>query len=386
MIRSIDRWLLAGGLSLATISFTGLEVCAQQQAATPTPMVEPATPEERERQRLYDELTRVGETLVREAQSPSAWVYQVQQAELLMNLAYRSQGEEREKLLRMAVDTFHSATVQSPEKETAALERMQLLPGYLRQHFPNSELHTYAAVQGVRAEHARMLQFTSVKSEEAQERLAIQLLLFVQNHPNAKESVPSIEEAARIFQGLGKSKEAGRCYQALAEKQPGTEAARLARRAIRKLGGLNGEVISFTLPQLYRTASDPRPQFDLKGLRGNWVVLHFWSAENAEAWETFEAIKQLSDRYRPHGLAVVNINLDAAPAIARDFLSGKLVSGTHVVQEKGLASPLAEHLGLEKLPELMLLTPEGALEKAGLTPTQLEEVLSAQFPTETRRK
>src|SRR5437868_3673273 len=104
MRNTLGRVCLIGSLGLIAVA----PLWAQPAPVRPpvpalAAQVEPATPEEREVQQLLHQLNAVGEALIREVQSPTAWKLQVQQADLLLQIAHRSKGSERENFLRMAI-------------------------------------------------------------------------------------------------------------------------------------------------------------------------------------------------------------------------------------------------------------------------------------------
>jgi TolA-binding protein len=369
----LGRLTLLGG----SVLLTAAAAVAQYQPAsarTAQP-AEQMSATDREMQQMLQQLTTLSERLLKNAESPQSWQYQLQQADLLLNIAVRSKGKERDNWLKMAVESYHAASVQSPPNERTAQERLMQLPGMIRQYFPGSTQYSYAALQVVRADHSRQLGKDGMDRSIAQESLRQRLLRFAQEYPRSAEATAAIKESAQISESLGKNDDACRCYRFLSENHPGTPVGREARASLRRLGGMNGEHVTLKLPHLYATTAQGDPRFDLRELAGNMIVIYFWSSDSESA-EGFEGLKRITDRYRSSGLEVVYVNMDNDPARARQSLAGKLTAGTHVILKDGLKDDLAERYGIVSLPQIFLVGRDGRLIQHSLTATQLESTLS----------
>jgi hypothetical protein len=385
MASTLGRVCLLGSLGLLTVG----PLWAQSTPTRLQPVAaaapgEPATQQDRETQQLLQQLTSLSETIVREIQSPSVWKLQIQQGDVLLQIAYRSKGTERDNFLRMAIETYYSAAIQSPASGSFAGDRLSQLPGHIQQYFPGSSLFTAAALKGVRAQHVRLQQSGPGNSAQNEVVLARLLLSFSQQYPQASEAAPAILEAAGIYETQNNKDEARRCHRMLAEQYAGTPVARQARQALRRLGGLDGEVIPLQLPLLYPTSANGSPPFDLQDVRADLIVLVFWSSDSPGVAEEFDAVKRLTDRYRSRGLEVVYVCMDEDANRAREYLSGRVLTGTHVWLKEGLKSAFAERYGLEGLPEAMLLNKGRAILSPSLLASQLEAAVAAHLPGTAR--
>jgi hypothetical protein len=333
---------------------------------------------------LLQQLTVLGETLLREIQSPNVWKLQVQQGDLLLQIAHRSKGAERDNFLRMAIDTYHSAALQSPANERLAWDRLTQMPDHILHYFPGCNLYSAAALKGLRAQHMHQQQSGPGNSAQNEVALAQRLLTFAQQYPQASEAPQVIQEAAQIYETQGKKDEAGRCQRLLADQYPGTPVARKARLALRRLGGINGEIIPLQVPLVYPTSANESPSFDLRDLQAELIVLLFWSSDSPGLAEEFDAVKRLTDRYHGRGLEVVYVCMDEDVNRAREYLSGRVLTGTHVWLKDGLKSAFAERYGLERLPEAFLLTRDRAVLTPSLLATQMEAAVAAHLPAPIR--
>src|SRR5262249_42255554 len=155
-----------------TLSWLIILGCCCPLAAAPVPApVAPVADESVELQTMLNRLSALSDQILRNAQSPQAWSYYLEQGEIMLRLATRTKGEERDRWLRMAVDSLCAATVQCPENNQTALQRMAQLPMQLARDFPGHAIYTYAAMQDVQAGYMRVLSGGTATPAKAKEYL-----------------------------------------------------------------------------------------------------------------------------------------------------------------------------------------------------------------------
>jgi hypothetical protein len=373
------RWLAAWCGSLLLAGAAAGRPPASFAVWPPPAASPPAVADDREMQALLSRLSELSAAVGRGAQSPDVWRYQVAQGEVMLRIAARCQGKERDDWLRMAVESHYSAAVQAPEQEAAPRQRLQQLPEQISRAYPGSPVVSYAAWQEVQADHLRVLGKAGDDPARAEGLLRDRLLRFAQERPNAPEAPKALLEAGRLSESLKKPEDACRCYLHLAQRYAGTPLGRRAEGMLWRLSA-GVEPLRLELPLLYSTGERAGQPFDLAELRGRLVVVYFWSSASKQAEADFEALRRLTDRYSFQGLEVVYVNLDDDPVKARAFLAGRLTAGTHVFQCGGLGSPVAERLGIKALPEVFLLGRDGKLVRHSLQAAQVEAVVSEQLP------
>jgi hypothetical protein len=322
---------------------------------------------------LYTRLSELSDMISRNTRSPKLWRYQLAQGDVLVQLAARSKTDERDDWLRMAVDSYQSAAVLSPDNEFIAHQRLfQIASAYAE-----SRVSNYAVLQEMHVDYLRVLGKAGVNPTKSQELLRDRLVGFVEEFPKAPEAPQVVLEVGQISESLGKIHDARRFYRYLTEHSPDHAVAQQAGRALWRLG-LAGEPMHLKLPLLFAAPGDQA--FDVDEVHSKVVVAFFWSSTSTSAQleEDFRALKQLTDRYRDHGLEVVYVNLDNDPAQAKAFLSGRLTAGVHVFQPGGLDSPLAVRYGIQTFPQAILIGKDGVVMRNALPAAQLEsEVASA---------
>jgi hypothetical protein len=345
-------------------------------AARPSPAAVPAAGQDVEQ--LLQRLNALSALIGHDPQSPEAWRYELEQAEVLQRLAALSEGAERDNWLKMAVDSNYSAATLSPAAEAEARKRLAELPAGIGASYPNSPVVAYAALQGVRADYMRRLGEANADPAAARVQLCEGLVAFAAAYPRSAEAPAAVLEAAQACEALGRTADARRDYRYLADHFPTHAAAKKARGSLWRLAG-PGTPVPLDLPPLYPTGDVTGPTTPRDHPhRGKVVVAYFWSSTAPRAAAELEKLRELSDRYQDQGLEVVSVDVDADPAQGRAFLAGKLTAGEQLYQPGG-PDGAAEHFGIATLPSAMLVTGDGKLVRNSLKPSQLETEVAKQL-------
>ena len=147
------------------------------------PVAAVSTPADPELQRMLEQLSQLSEYLGRNPQAPQAYRYQLSQAEVLLQLAVRGKGEERDRWLRMAVDSEYGAALQCPDNDLAALQRMQQMPAQIARAYPDSPVAAYAALQEIKVRYNRAIIKAGENPSRLQQHYCTLLLRFAQAYP-----------------------------------------------------------------------------------------------------------------------------------------------------------------------------------------------------------
>ncbi len=373
----------AGSLLLLTTVVTAAPRPTPRPVPAPAPtaaaLPAEAGADDPELKRLLDRLGVLSDVVGKSASAPDAWKALMEQGDILLRLAARSKGEERENWLRMAIDSYYSAAIQSDAKDVAASKALSELPAWISKTFPGNTLISYAGLQIVEADYIRAVSADSEHPDKARELLHDRLIAFAREYPKAPETPKAVMDAAAISESLNKIEDARVCYRYLTDHFAGQPAARKAGGSLARLG-LGGEPVHLELPLLFVPESRNDGMFDLKELRGKLVVVYFWSSSSPQAAEDVQFLKDLAEKYQDSGLEVVYVNMDEDFNAARSFLAGRLTMGTHLYQHGGLDGLVAERYGIQMLPTLFLLGNDGALIKQSLSTAGLEAEVSSRLP------
>jgi thiol-disulfide isomerase/thioredoxin len=337
------------------------------------------TADDPELKRLLDRLGTLSDLVGKNTSAPDAWRSLMEQGDLLLQLAARSKTEERDNWLRMGIDSYYSAAIQSGANDVTASKQLTELPSRISRAFPGSLLVSYAGLQGVQADYVRAVSADPEHPDKARELLHDRLMAFAHEYPKAPETPKAVMDAAQISESLGKTEVARACYRYLADNFTGQAVARKAGGSLARLG-LGGEPVHLELPLLFAPESRNDSGFELKELRGKLVAVYFWSSTSPRAAEDVQLLKDLAVKYQDRGLEVVYVNMDSDTGAARTFLAGRLTMGTHVYQRGGLDGLVAERYGIQALPTIFLLGTDGSLIKQSLPVGGLEAEVSSRLP------
>jgi TolA-binding protein len=335
----------------------------------------PAEGPDRELQALLERVGQLGNLIAKDPQSAQSWRHQLAQGEVMLQIAARSKGKERDDWYRAAVDSHYSAAVDAPDSEPAAQQKMSELAAHIARAFPGGALYSYATMQEMQAEYVRLLARAGDNPSKAQVHLRNRLLHFAWDHPALPDAPRAVLQAAQICETLGKPDDARRCYRYVADRYSGQPAARKALGSLWRLGPV-GQPVELRLPHLFAADSRGPQTFDLVELRGRLVYVYFWTSTAPRVAEDFAALKHLTDRCRGRDVEVVYVNLDSDQEKARVFLAGLLTAGVHVAQAGGLDSPIAEVHGLQNLPSGMRVGKVGRLLQLTLEASRVEAAVT----------
>lgn len=121
--------------------------------------------------------------------------------------------------------------------------------------------------------------------------------------------------------------------------------------------------------------------FDWSQYKGKWVLVDFWATWCPICIEEMENIKQVHQKYRAKGFEVVSINLDDDPRARSAFFQSNALPWPTVVSadpdNTGFKDPNAQRCGVEALPFLVFVGPDGTVVEINPRGERLEELLQS---------
>ena len=146
-------------------------------------------------------------------------------------MALRSQGEERDHWLRMALESYYGAAVASPVGEPNACQRWAQLPDIIARALPGSPFVVGAALQDVRAEYMRDLAVPGTVPAQAQQRHCRRLRALPRSSPTLPSAPAAVMEAGELSESLGRLEDARSSYHYLINHYPAHALVRKVRGA-----------------------------------------------------------------------------------------------------------------------------------------------------------
>jgi len=121
--------------------------------------------------------------------------------------------------------------------------------------------------------------------------------------------------------------------------------------------------------------------FDWSQYKGKWVLVDFWATWCPICLEEMESIKQVYQKYRTKGFEVVSVNLDEDPRARSAFFQSNALPWPTVVSadpnNTGFMDPNAQRCGVEALPFLVFVGPDGTVVEINPRGERLEELLQS---------
>jgi len=316
--------------------------------------------------KLFGEYDQLEKQLAEANTSADISRLEKKRAEILLQLALSSRGEDQTNWIRQMADTL-SGSYQA-ERFDEGLE--VLAENVQRLKEEGLELDTdYPRWRIINAKFSKAIQDGNSKQRgEANDVYIEELEQFVDKFPDSEFSAEGMLQLALYSEvsDRGNSEQAVEWYRKIKEKFGDTMAGRRATGAIARLTA-QGKPIAFV-------GQDVKGRkFDLKAARGKIVVIHYWETWCDACIEGFEELEKLNSKYRSK-VVIVGANLDSDKEKLAQFLAkNRSLSWIQLNAPGGVEkSPLAIQLGVTTLPMNLLVDQRGNLVESNVPIEELD--------------
>lgn len=345
----------------ALASTGGFFFSAANQMAEQTPPTAGGLTEDT--QKLVAELEKI-DTALRTASEADAAKLHDQRADVLEGIIASSDPAQRAGWVRQLVDTIAAAVQEN--QYPGGIERMRALQ---EKFADDAQLRAYVGYQLISSDYAQRLHKVQSQKDfpEIQEWWLETLEKFVDEHASTPEAAQAMLQLALSKEFEDDEKGAINWYSKVATEYRDTDAGKKAAGAVRRL-----ESVGRPLELSGKTLDNKT--FDLARLRGKPVVIHYWATWCEPCKQDMKLLAQLQTRYQKAGLQIVGINVDGRRADAVDYLNQAKLPWPTLFEEGGLdSSPLANMLGVQTLPTMLLVDSTGKVVRHNITASQLDE-------------
>jgi len=124
--------------------------------------------------------------------------------------------------------------------------------------------------------------------------------------------------------------------------------------------------------ELQFTAQDGS-SVDLQALRGNIVLIDFWASWCPDCIRDMPVVRQIYQRYKDKGFAIVGISLDKDAQALSNFVAKKLIPWPQYFDGKGWGNEFAIEYGVRAIPEMWLINQRGEVVSTDLSIEKLDQ-------------
>lgn len=297
--------------------------------------------------------------------------------------------ERNQQIIKLA-ESCIAATAKKPEQEAefdaavhylldsrlqlalqgdaASIEALYDAAKVFYERKPQSASAVEAQLTLVNLTHANALRYGQAEPKWIQE-FAKHSQLYAARFPEEQaRAVTLLAAAARSCELAGMMEEAKSCYSLLITKFKDTPQAQQAQGVVRRLQ-LKGKTLELAGPTM------EGDDLNIESLRGKMVVVVFWATHARPFIEQLPKLTATMKKYEKYA-TVVGVNLDADESAVEAFLEKSGLNWPQIFSPnralRGWNSPLAVHYGINTLPTIWLVDPNGIVTDTTLDADHLE--------------
>lgn len=236
---------------------------------------------------------------------------------------------------------------------------------------PNSEAAFEAQMTLVNLTHANAQRHGRAEPKWIQE-FAKHSQIFANRFPeDTGRSVPLLLAAARSCEFNGFPDEAKSCYTLLMTKFANTPQGQQAQGVVRRLQ-LKGKPLELAGPTI--DGND----LDIETYRGKMVVVVFWATHAKPFVDQLSRLTATAKKYEKYAV-VIGVNLDTEEPAVEAFVEKTGLTWPQIFSpnrvQRGWNSPLALYYGINNLPTIWLVDPNGIVAETAIDADNLEAKL-----------
>jgi|GEM_PF-224725 len=280
-----------------------------------------------------------------------------------------NKNPEQEPLFTNSVHHLLDARLQlALQGDAASIEALYDADKLFYARNPKSESASEASLILVNLTHATALRYGR-KDPRWMKEFSKQAQSYASRFPEElPRSVPLLLAAGRTCEMNGQPEEARACYALLSSKFKDTPQGQQAAGILRRYD-LKGRELQLAGPGI------DGGDVDVKALKGKMVLVIFWASNAQPFLQQLPKITEVTTKFRKY-VSVVGVNLDVDEKQVDSFVESHHLDWQQIFpanrQERGWNSPLTLQYGVNQLPTIWLLDPNGIVAETNLDATNLE--------------
>ena len=294
-----------------------------------------------------------------------------------------SKNPEQEPIFSAAVHNLLDARLQlALQGDTASIEALYEAEKVFFERSPKSDSATESALTLVNLAHANALRYGS-KDPRWLKVFSKRAQVYASRFPDeAPRSVPLLMAAARSCENNGQAEEAKTCYSLISSRFAQTPQGSQAQGTLRRLQ-LKGQELDLSGPGI--DGND----IDVKACKGKMVLIVFWASNAQPFVQQLPKILEVTAKYKKY-CTVIGVNIDTDEKAVEDFVENQHLDWQQIFfpsrAQRGWNSPIAAYYGVNLLPTMWLLDPNGIVAETNLDASNLEAKLREVYTPFLKKK
>lgn len=305
--------------------------------------------------------------------------YHVQRAEICAHVGSKSKKlKNREHWYKQTADSLNAAA------QTGNYAQGITTLGQYADQFNKTSwgktLAAYFKYRAVNSAYAVRLNDASGDHQEAQKAFLAELRKFLEQYPGAEDTPDALWQLGNGTEFSGKDEESREFYKRLASEFPKTPSGQKAAGALRRLES-TGQPF-----QLAGNALAGTGRVDTTQLRGQVLLVHFWSTWCEPCKAEMPRLVRIREKYKAAGLELVGVCLDGNKQAALAYAAKGGLAWPQIFEEGSMESAPAVRYGIISLPYMMLVDADGRVLNRNLQFNQLEAEVEKAMTKRMARK
>ena len=283
-----------------------------------------------------------------------------------------SQNPEQEPLFTNAVHHLLDARLQlALQGDAASIDALYEAEKVFFERNPKSESASEAALTLVNLTHANAIRY-GTKDPRWLKEFSKWAQVYAARFPEeVPRSVPLLMAAGRSCENNGQIEEAKTCYGLLSSKFKETPQGQQAEGILRRIQ-LKGHELDLSGPGI--DGND----IVIKSMRGKMVLIVFWASNAQPFVQQLPKILEVTRKYKK-SVTVVGVNIDTDEKAVETFIENQHLDWQQMFfpsrSQRGWNSPVAAYYGVNSLPTIWLLDPNGIVAETNLDASNLDAKL-----------
>ena len=290
---------------------------------------------------------------------------------------------EQEPMFSAAVHNLLDARLQlALQGDASSIESLYEAEKVFYERNPKSDSASESALTLVNLTHANALRYGKQEPRWLTE-FSKQAQVYASRFPNElPRSVPLLMAAGRSCENYGQIDEAKTCYSVLESKFKETPQGQQAAGILRRMQ-LKGHELELSGPGI--DGND----IDVKSCKGKMVLVVFWASNAQPFAQQLPKLLEVTKKYKKY-CTVIGVSIDTDEKAVETFVENHHLDWQQIFfpsrSQRGWNSPIAAYYGVNALPTIWLLDPNGIVAETNLDASNLDAKLHEVYMPFLKRK